>query len=394
MLSVLNLARKPLGKIGLYLIFILGLVACTTNSIPSLTARPDGPVKVGLLVPSGTGEARDELLASSLENAARLAIADLAAVHPNTVIELKIYQTWGQPAKAAEVALQAVSEGTEIILGPVFSQEAKAVGLALNGTNVNVLSFSNNVEIANGAVFVLGQTFQNTAKRLTDYALAQGVSNIMVVSDKTPSGELGRRAIEAAVRKARGTVTAIFDYEFSQNGIISAAPLIAQAAKQSGAQALFLTADTAGALPLLTQLLSDDGLGVQGTRFIGLTRWDIPAATPELAGLQNGWFALPDPVLYAQYKARYEATYQGPPHPVSGLAYDGIAAIGALVTSGRGNALTAQALTQRSGFVGVNGIFRFMKDGTNERGLAVAEIQNKQVNVIDQAPRTFANAGF
>ena len=115
MLSVLNLARKPLGKIGLYLIFILGLVACTTNSIPSLTARPDGPVKVGLLVPSGTGEARDELLASSLENAARLAIADLAAVHPNTVIELKIYQTWGQPAKAAEVALQAVSEGTEII---------------------------------------------------------------------------------------------------------------------------------------------------------------------------------------------------------------------------------------------------------------------------------------
>jgi hypothetical protein len=35
-----------------------------------------------------------------------------------------------------------------------------------------------------------------------------------------------------------------------------------------------------------------------------------------------------------------------------------------------------------------------MKDGTNERGLAVAEIQNKQVNVIDQAPRTFANAGF
>ena len=394
MLSVLNLARKPLGKISLYLIFILGLVACTTNSIPSLTARPDGPVKVGLLVPSGTGEARDELLATSLENAARLAIADLAAVHPNTVIELKIYQTWGQPAKAAEVALQAVSEGAEIILGPVFSQEAKAVGLALNGTNVNVLSFSNNVEIANGAVFVLGQTFQNTAKRLTDYALAQGVSNIMVVSDKTPSGELGREAIEAAVRKARGTVTAIFDYEFSQNGIISASPLIAQAAKQSGAQALFLTADTAGALPLLTQLLSDDGLGVQGTRFIGLTRWDIPAATPELAGLQNGWFALPDPVLYAQYKARYEATYQGPPHPVSGLAYDGIAAIGALVTSGRGNALTAQALTQRSGFVGVNGIFRFMKDGTNERGLAVAEIQNKQVNVIDQAPRTFANAGF
>ncbi|MGD9917182.1 MAG: penicillin-binding protein activator, partial [Paenirhodobacter sp.] len=69
------------------------------------------------------------------------------------------------------------------------------------------------------------------------------------------------------------------------------------------------------------------------------------------------------------------------------------AAIGARVKSGRADALTRGALTQPSGFVGVNGIFRLRNEGTNERGLAVAEIRNSQVVVIDPAPRSFG-AGF
>ena len=81
-------------------------------------------------------------------------------------------------------------------------------------------------------------------------------------------------------------------------------------------------------------------------------------------------------------------------HPIAGLAYDGIAAIGALARAGRSDALTAAALTQPSGFVGVGGIFRLLADGTNERGLAIAEIRNNQVHVIDPAPRSFGAAGF
>jgi len=165
-------------------------------------------------------------------------------------------------------------------------------------------------------------------------------------------------------------------------------------ARESGAQAMFLTADTAGALPLLTQLLRDNGLDPATTRFIGLTRWDIPPGTLALPGVQGGWFALPDPALYAQYQARYQAAYGEPAHPISGLAYDGIAAIGALIKRGDAAALTTAGLTQGSGFVGVNGIFRLLPDGTNQRGLAVAQISDNQLAVIDPAPRSFGGAGF
>jgi hypothetical protein len=155
-----------------------------------------------------------------------------------------------------------------------------------------------------------------------------------------------------------------------------------------------MTADTAGALPLLTQLLRDNRIDPSVAQFIGLTRWDIPTATTALPGVQGGWFAMPEPALYQQFQNRYQAAYGQPPHPIAGLAYDGIAAIGALVKRGNSGALTTQALTQASGFVGVSGIFRLRGDGTNERGLAIAQIRNNQVVIIDAAPRSFGGAGF
>lgn len=391
MLSVFNLARKSLGRLGAVLIAGV-LTACspvaTTSGGPSLDTQ--GAVPVALLVPAGSGQAGDELLARSLQNAARLAISDLGAVK----IDLRVYPTAGQPGQAQAMALKAVDEGALIILGPVFAQEANAVGVAVAGQGINVLSFSNNTDIAGGNVFVLGPTFRNTADRLASYAVRSGKSRIMVVHDQNPAGEIGRAAIQQGVARAGGSVVAVSGYEFSQNGIVNAVPGIAATARSSGAQALFLTADTAGALPLLTQLLRENSVDPEVTKFIGLTRWDIPAATMALPGVQGGWFALPDPALYQQYQARYQAAFGEPPHPISGLAYDGIAAIGALVKRGQSNALTGAALTQGSGFVGVNGIFRLRGDGTNERGLAVAQISNNQMMVIDPAPRSFGGAGF
>ena len=389
MLSILTRARKTLSQAALALLAV-AVAACQPVGMgggPSID--PNAPVPVALLVPGGSGNAGDELLAKSLENAARLAIADLGGVR----IDLRVYDTAGSPAQAQAQAIKAADEGAKIVLGPVFAAEANAAGVALAPRGINVLSFSNNTDIAGRNVFVLGPTFQNTANRLATYAVRQGRGRVMVVSDQTPAGESGRAAIVQGVGRAGGSVVAQAGYTFSQNGITQAVPQIASEVRSSGANALFLTADTAGALPLLTQLLRDQGIDPSVAQFIGLTRWDIPAATLALPGTQGGWFALPDPGLYAQYQSRYQSAYGQPPHPISGLAYDGIAAIGALVKSGKPNALTGAALTQGSGFVGVNGIFRLRSDGTNERGLAVAQIRNNGLTIVDPAPRSFAGAG-
>ena len=387
MLSVLTRARKSLGQIALVAAALL-VAACVPTTTPT-AGSSSGKVQVALLVPGGSGQASDELLARSLENAARMAIADLG----NSQIDLRVYKTAGQPNQAAAMATQAVSEGAQIILGPVFAQEANAAGVAVAGSGVNVLAFSNNPDIAGNNVFVLGPTFANTANRLTSYAVRAGKSKIMIVHDRNSAGEQGRAAIQAGVDRAGGLVVASGDYEFSQNGVVSAAPALVATAKSSGAQAIFLTADTAGALPLITQMLSENGLTPGVTQFVGLTRWDIPAATLALPGVQGGWFALPDPALYAQYQSRYTTTFGEAPHPISGLAYDGMAAIGALTQKAKGGVISKSALTQSNGFVGVNGVFRLLPDGTNERALAVAQVQNGAPVVIDPAPRSFGGFG-
>ncbi len=392
MFAVLSVGRK-VSAVLVALFALVFLSACevtlpTGGGGPSI--NPSAPVPVALLVPRGSGKSTDATLAQSLENAARLAIAELDGV----AIDLRVYATAGNPQTAAAVAVQAVNEGAKIILGPVFAGNANAAGVAVAGRNVNVLAFSNNPDIAGGNVFILGNLFQNSANRLVKFAARQGKGNILVVHGTDAAETAGAEAIKRAIASSSASLAGVVGFELSQNGIISAMPAISRQVRATGAQSVFMTSGTSGALPFLAGLLPENGVNPAEKQFIGLQRWDIPANALSLPGLQGGWFALPDPGLSTQFAARYQAAYGTPPHSIAGLAYDGIAAIGALVKSGNSNALTASALTTGSGFIGVNGIFRLRPDGTNQRGLAVAQIQNNQVVVIDPAPRSFGGAGF
>lgn len=390
MFATLRNPRNTLLRLGA-VFSALWLAACQPiagGGGPSIDTS--AAVPVALLLPSGSGDTNDEVLAQSLRQAAQLAISDLNGVR----IDLRIYNTGSNPAMAAEMATKAVDEGAKIILGPVYAGSANAAAVAVASRGVNVLSFSNNTDIAGGNLFVLGPTFSNTANRLMSYSVAQGKRRILVVSEQNIAGEVGARSIKSAMSRFGATLAGEVSFPYSQTDVVNAVPQIAQRVKGGGVDALFLTSDAGGALPLLAQLLPEQGVNPAQTKFIGLTRWDTPPAAMALPGLQGGWFALPDPSLNARFQQRYQTAFGAAPLPVAGLAYDGIAAIGALVKAGRGDALSAAALTQSSGFVGVNGVFRLRPDGTNERGLAVAEIRDGQVVIIDPAPRSFGGLGL
>ena len=46
-------------------------------------------------------------------------------------------------------------------------------------------------------------------------------------------------------------------------------------------------------------------------------------------------------------------------------------------------------LENPNGFAGIDGIFRFLPDGSCERGLAVMQVQTDGLEVISPAPTTF-----
>ncbi len=387
--------RRPIARIGAVLA-TMALAACEPVGIGASGPQtgqmidPSKPVQVAMLVPAGTGSADLDWLARSLTNSAKMAAADARGA----TIDLRVYEAGSDPAQAVAQANKAADEGAKIILGPLFADSANAVGNAMAPKGINVLSFSNNTDIAGGNVFVLGNTFDNVADRLVKFGVGNGKRRILMVAEDDAAGQVGARAIERAVQKNGATLAGSVTHPLSKQGIDAIIPNVAQAAMSGNVDAVFLTANQGAVLPYLTDKLADAGVTSAAVQMMGLTRWDQPSARLQLRGTQGGWFAIPDTAMKAQFEQRYRAAHGETPHELASLGYDGVAAIAALVRAGKRNALTTAGLTQNAGFAGIGGAFRLRRDGTNERALAVATIRSNQVVVLDPAPRSFGGFGF
>ena len=380
------------AKLSLACVCGLLLSGCEmdTTGLGGPGINPNKPVEVALLVPSGSSDAGVNALANSLIRSAQMAVEENA----QTPIDLKIYSTAGNPEQAANAAKQAVKDGAKIIIGPLYSESSNAVSVAVANSGVNVLSFSNNASVAGGRLFVMGNTYRNIADRLVGYASARGLVRIASVAPRNAAGNDAATEVSRAAARYGAQFTGSSSYDFNLNSIVQSAPIISQEVQAAGANAIVLTADSAGALPLLAQMLPENGLNPSEVKYMGLARWDIPPETLVQNGLQGGWFAVPDFNAAESFRARYVSKYGSDPHPLAGLAFDGIKTVSQMVQTGAANALTGQALVAAPGFYGASGFFRFMPDGTVQRALAVAEVDNGTYRIIDPAPRTFAGAGF
>ncbi len=389
MFAVLTPARKAVCRVAA-IVALSALAACQTtvgglNTGPRIDASK--PVPVALLLPKSDEGAAT--VAASLENAARMA----AAAIEGATIDLRVYDTGGDATVAAAQAQKAVDDGAKIILGPLFGAAANAAALAVVDEGINVVSFSNNASIAGGNLFVLGATFENTANRVMSFAASQGSQSVTVVYPENDEGNVARVAVAQAAG-LNGMSVAASGFPFSQNGAINAIVPARDAIRDSASDAIVLTSNAAGALPLFLQLMPEGGIDPEKTQYIGLTNWGLDPQIARLPGAQGAWFAVPDSTAVERFSGRYNAQFGTPPHALAGLAFDGVAMVGALASAGRGDALTVEALTQTAGFSGASGVFRLLPDGTNQRGLAVATIEDNQVVILDPAPTSFGSAGF
>jgi ABC-type branched-subunit amino acid transport system substrate-binding protein len=375
---------------------LAALASCGTTgpqaSDSGVAVDPGAPVRVALLVPTGSGDPGRESIGRSLINAAQLAQSDLQ----NAQIDLAIYPTSGTTGGGSAAASQAVAEGAAIILGPLFSTATAGAEPVAAAAGITMLSMSNNIEVAGPNVFVLGSTFQNTADSLVGYGMAQGLRNYGIVYPSGLEGETARDAAASAVSRRGASVVASESYGLSVEAIEAAAPGVTAALNARGANAVILTDGPTGGLGFISEALRANGLSPASAQFLGMQRWDVSAEALSLGSLQGGVFAAPDPALVGAFEGRYRNAYGEAPHELAGLAYDGIAAIGALISEARasgGSPFSEARLTQPAGFAGVNGAFRLLPDGTNQRNLAIYEVRGGQAVMVRRAARSFDSLG-
>ena len=75
------------------------------------------------------------------------------------------------------------------------------------------------------------------------------------------------------------------------------------------------------------------------------------------------------------------------------LAYDAVALVAALVKTQGKQRFATEVLTNASGFTGLDGLFRFRPDGTNQRGLAVLRVSPTGGQMVSPPPKGFAGQG-
>ena len=123
----------------------------------------------------------------------------------------------------------------------------------------------------------------------------------------------------------------------------------------------------------VVQALAANGVNTKRIQLLGTGLWDDPRIF-SIAALDGGWYAAPDSAGFRNFAGRYRARYGQDPVRTATLAYDAVALVAALVKTQGPAALHDEVLTNSSGFAGIDGLFRFRPDGTNERGLAVLRV--------------------
>jgi branched-chain amino acid transport system substrate-binding protein len=352
------------------------------------TSIGTGQVKVGLILPlSAAGNAG--VAAQSMRNAAEMALAEFN--NPN--IQLLVKDDGGTAQGAQQAAQQTIDEGAELIIGPLFAHTVSAAGQAAHARNIAMIAFSTDSNVAAHGVYLLSFLPESDVDRIIDYAISQGKRSFVALMPDNAYGTVVEAEFQQEVGRKGARVVAIEHYPADDSAKMQeAAKAIAQAATR--ADALFIP-DGGEALPQVAGALVANGVNLKRLQLLGTGLWEDPRIFANNA-LEGGWYVAPDPNSpnnFRAFSARYRSRYGQDPVRTATLSYDAVALVAALVKAQGTQHFSDETLAANSGFAGIDGVFRFRNDGTNQRGLAVLKVTPNGGQVISPAPRTFGNSG-
>lgn len=369
------------------------LAACSTQlgGGPPVAQRPgeaatanaavgEGQVRVALILPfSGQGNA--SVAGQSMKNAAEMALAEFKS--PN--IQLLVKDDGGTVQGAQAAAQRAISEGAEIIIGPIFAQSVSGVAQIARASNIRVIAFSTDVSVAARGVYLLSFLPETDVRRIVDFSVSRGKRSFAALLPDNAYGTVVEGAFQQEVSRRGGRVLVLEKYTPDGNRINEAVRRVSQAANQ--VDTIFIP-DSPDAVPQVVNALVANGVDLRRVQLLGSGLWE-DSRISSTGAIEGAWYAAPGATGFSNFSSRYRARYGQDPVRTATLAYDAVALVAALVKTQGPQRFSETALTNPSGFAGIDGVFRFRPDGTNERGLAVLRVTPSGGQVLSPAPQSF-----
>jgi branched-chain amino acid transport system substrate-binding protein len=352
---------------------------------PALPASPESPpvipgkVRVGLILPL-TAAGNGGIAGTSLKNAAELAVDE----YKDSTVQLLVKDDRGTADGGREAAQQALSEGAEIIIGPLFAPSVQAVGQVARAAGKPVIAFSTDASVASKGVYLLSFMPESDVDTILEFAASRGKRSIAALVPSTAYGSLVAASFQEIAARRNIRVAALERYAADKASIDTAVKRIAALGGQADA---LLIPDNGDALQNVGQALLANGIDSRKIQMLGTGVWDDPRVL-SIKAIQGGWYSAPDKSGFSNFAARYRARYNSEPMRIATLAYDAVFLVNALYKTYGASGFSEATITSPDGIIGTDGLFRFRPDGTNQRGLAVLQVGSGGAP-LSPAPRTF-----
>jgi len=385
--------RKYYFYIIIYLIFVTILVGCVSNIEENYNYNGDNntKIKIGLLLPIGTKNRDLSYLGKSLRDAALLAKEDLV----DSLFELNTYDTLGKSKEGLIAFKLALVEKNDIVIGPYVPSVAKAISKNFPFINLKVITLSNDPSITGSNFLLLGDTITNRANNLVRFATGNNKYRFALINPtKDHNNEVAKILINK-INMNRGIVTFSTNYSDEISEISDKAQTIKQKIISTDTEVIIFTGTPDQRMTHLAAELADitKSKTESGVQIMGLSSWNNSTSILSEPAFQHSWFTMPDYRFRKFYENKFIKKFGYRPHPKSNLTYDAIAALGVLEKNLKNKNINHSnkfdGLFNSSGFIGIDGIFRFNYDRIAEKELSVIQITNGQPKVLKQARNSF-----
>jgi ABC-type branched-subunit amino acid transport system substrate-binding protein len=249
-----------------------------------------------------------------------------------------------------------------------------------------VIAFSTDVSVATRGVYLLSFLPETDVKRIVEYSISRGKRSFAALMPDSAYGGVVEAAFQQEVARRGGRILTLEKYPLDPNRMAEPVRRVAQAAAQ--VDSIFIP-DGADAVPQVVRALAGAGVNLKRVQLLGTGLWDDQRIFSDKS-LEGGWYAAPESAGFRNFAQRYRARFGQEPVRTATLAYDAVALVAALVKTQGAARFSEQVLTNSSGFAGIDGVFRFHADGTNDRGLAVLRVTPNGGQVVGPAPKSFA----
>lgn len=326
---------------------------------------------IALVVPmSGLNES----LGKNIIDAANLAVADVAS----TGLQIQLFDS---QLPFAELATKIEEMDPAIIIGPIFGNQAYDLAEKLNNKDLCMITFSNDAEIVktDSCIFLLGVMPEQSIKDILEYAIKQDlkINNALIPNNKY--GAL----IKSHIDKKNINIIS-YDPSKSMANQPRVGENIAKLNASAGSGEAILIPEGR----FLKIIAADYNLNnykiISGGLWEDENLYSLPIAN-------KAWFSTLPFELRQQFDNNFQIQFGYKPTKIASLAYDAVTLVNYIYKTSGESVITRDSLTSRKGFKGINGTFRFTKNGINERNFSIYEINSGTKNTIKPANTAFKN---